>query len=140
MHKMFEKLKIRSLALIAVFALTFSLITLAPVAHAQVPESAKNAACSGIGTATGANGNRCDSNAASSIRTLLANVLNLLSWIVGVVAIIMVIIGGFKYVASNGDSNGINSAKHTVMYALIGVAVAALAQVLVRFVLRVAAP
>lgn len=102
-----------------------------PVA-AQADEGAKQAACAGLGV-TGQN--ECDEGASNSIRGILRAVIGLLSWVVGIAAVIMVIIGGFKFVTSNGDSNGINSAKSTVIYALVGLAVAALAQVLVRTVL-----
>ncbi len=48
----------------------------------------------------------------------------------------MIIIGGFKYVTSTGDSASISSAKNTILYALVGLAVVSLAQVLVHFVLN----
>lgn len=124
--------KLFGLALL--ISLALPTLALAPATFAQVPDAAKEAACQGLGAASGQS---CGNDSAgSSIRGLLRTVINLLSWIVGVAAIIMVIIGGLKYVTSNGDSNGISSAKSTIMYALIGLAVAALAQVLVRFVLQ----
>jgi hypothetical protein len=48
----------------------------------------------------------------------------------------MIIIGGLKYVTSAGDSNSITSAKNTILYAIIGIIIAASAQFLVQFVLR----
>ena len=48
---------------------------------------------------------------------------------------IMIIIGGFKYVTSGGDTNSIASAKNTIIYAIIGIVLAALGQILVHFVL-----
>ena len=54
--------------------------------------------------------------------------------IVGVVAVIMIIIGGLKYITSSGDSNNVSSAKNTILYAIIGLVVVVLAQVIVRFV------
>lgn len=71
----------------------------------------------------------------SSVTSIVGVVVNILSYIIGIVAVIMVIIAGLKYVASNGDSGRISSAKNTLVYALVGLAVAALAQVLVHFVL-----
>lgn len=62
--------------------------------------------------------------------------VNVLSLVVGVAAVIMIIISGFKYVTSGGDSNGISSAKNTLVYALVGLAIAATAQTLVHFVLN----
>ena len=48
---------------------------------------------------------------------------------------VMIIIAGFKYVTSGGDTNGVASAKNTIIYAIIGIVVAALGQILVHFVL-----
>jgi hypothetical protein len=79
-------------------------------------------------TATG-NPSKCDINCE------IGRVVNILSSAVGVAAVIMVLVGGFRYITSGGSSEKVTSAKNTILYALIGVAVAALAQVLVRFVL-----
>lgn len=62
-------------------------------------------------------------------------VVNVISMIVGVVAVIMIIWGGMKYITSGGESNKITSAKNTIIYALIGLIIVALAQFIVRFVL-----
>jgi len=53
-----------------------------------------------------------------------------------VVAVIMIIIGGFRYITSGGNDTSITSAKNTILYAVIGLVIVALAQVLVHFVLR----
>jgi hypothetical protein len=49
-------------------------------------------------------------------------------------AIIMIVVGGLKYVTSQGDSSGVASAKNTIIYAVIGIIIVTLAQVIVRFV------
>lgn len=65
---------------------------------------------------------------------LVKGITSLLMWVIGVVAVIMLIIGGFKYITSNGDSNQIHSAKNTILYAIIGLVVAILGQLIVRYV------
>lgn len=62
-------------------------------------------------------------------------VINIFSVVVAVVAIIMIIIGGLKYIMSGGDSGNITGAKNTILYAIIGLVIVALAQFIVRFVL-----
>jgi len=62
-------------------------------------------------------------------------VINIFSLVVGVVAVIMIIIGGLKYITSGGDSGNVTSAKNTILYAIIGLVIVALAQFIVRFVL-----
>jgi len=59
----------------------------------------------------------------------------IVSTIVGVASIIVIIIGGFKYVISGGDSNQTKSAKDTVLYAVIGLVIAATARLIAETVL-----
>jgi hypothetical protein len=66
----------------------------------------------------------------------IEQVINIFSWIVGVAAVIMIMIGGFRYVTSQGDSNNVSAAKNTILYAVIGLVVVALAQIIVRFVIN----
>lgn len=72
--------------------------------------------------------------AAERIDQIVSQVINLLSLAVGVVAVIMIIVGGFKYITSGGDSGNVTGAKNTILYAVVGLIVVALAQVIVRFV------
>lgn len=57
-----------------------------------------------------------------------------LIYLVGAIAVIMLIIGGFRYVLSAGNSSAVESAKNTILYAVIGIVVAALAFAAVKFV------
>jgi hypothetical protein len=47
----------------------------------------------------------------------------------------MIIWGGFKYITSGGDSNNVSGAKNTIIYAIIGLVIVALAQLIVHFVI-----
>lgn len=77
----------------------------------------------------------------TTVNELIATVINIFSLIVGVVSVIMIIIGGLKYITSGGDSGNVSGAKNTILYAVIGLVIVALAQVIVRFVLsRVTEP
>lgn len=61
-------------------------------------------------------------------------VLNVVLSFVGVVAVGVMIYGGFTYMTSNGDSGKAQKAKNIIMYGLIGMIVALLAYAIVRFV------
>ena len=69
------------------------------------------------------------------VNNLIRQIINIFSVIVGIVAVIMIIYGGLKYITSGGDSGRLTSAKHTILYAFIGLIIVALAQFFVRFVL-----
>jgi hypothetical protein len=86
-------------------------------------------ACEGV-EATGAT---CDTG--SELLGYFSVISNTLIFLVGAIAVIMVIIGALRYVLSNGDSAGLKSAKDTILYALIGVVVAMISYALVQFVI-----
>jgi uncharacterized membrane protein YuzA (DUF378 family) len=70
----------------------------------------------------------------TDLNGVISAVLKVLTAIVGVAAVVMVIISGFRYITSGGDAAKVGSAKSALIYALVGLVLVALAQVLVRFV------
>jgi len=62
-------------------------------------------------------------------------ITNVLLFIIGAISVIMLIIGGIRYVVSGGDSAAVTSAKNTILYAIVGIIVAILAYALVNFVI-----
>lgn len=106
------------------------------VAIAQIDPGSKEAACDGISGATGVSCDPGSTQSEDTVRSLLRTALNILSWVVGVVAVFMIIIGGFKFVTSGGDANNTKSARDTIIYALVGLVVVVLSQIIVRFVLK----
>ena len=84
-------------------------------------------------------GTACDPDLTDQGATLtdyLADILNIISIIVGVAAVVMLIVGGFRYVASAGKAESVQGAKNTILYAIIGLVVVALAQVVVQYILK----
>ncbi len=73
------------------------------------------------------------------VNSLITQIINIFSVIVGIIAVIFIIIGGLKYITSGGDSGNVTGAKNTILYAIIGLIIVALAQFIVRFVLSKAA-
>lgn len=66
---------------------------------------------------------------------ILTKAARLLAIVVGLASVIMIIVGGFQYVMSSGDPGNITNAKNTILYAIIGLLVALLAQGIISFVL-----
>lgn len=116
--------------LIALFSISFG-----HQVNAAAVTATQDEVCAGIGLAEGQS-TCASSNNGSSVGGLIKTVISVLSYIIGVAAVIMVVIGGIKYMTSGGDSGAIGSAKKTITYALIGLVIAALAQVMVRFVFK----
>jgi len=54
---------------------------------------------------------------------------------VGALSVIMLIIGGLRYVISGGNASAVTAAKNTVLYAIVGLVVSFLAYAIINFVL-----
>ena len=67
---------------------------------------------------------------------VISLVIMILSFIIGFAAVVMIILGGFSLITANGDAQSVAKARSGIMYALIGLVVVALAQILVAFVLN----
>jgi hypothetical protein len=65
---------------------------------------------------------------------IMTTILNTIIFLVGAVAVVMLIIGGFRYVISGGSKDQVSEAKNTIMYALIGIVIAVISFAIVNFV------
>lgn len=69
-----------------------------------------------------------------NISEVIKTVVNVLLFIIGIISVIMIIIGGIMYAVSAGDAGQVTKAKNTIFYALIGLAVAFFAFAIVNWV------
>jgi hypothetical protein len=121
--------------------LSLLFVQTAPIAFAQtaVTKEIQNGLCAGSNLELSENPSpsSCNNtqNGVGRVNQILRHLVNLLSAIVGVVAVIMIIVGGFRYITSGGNDTSITGAKNTILYAIIGLVIVALAQVIVHFVL-----
>jgi hypothetical protein len=67
--------------------------------------------------------------------SIFTKVVNILLFIIGAVAVIMLIFGGIRYTLSAGREKEVEAAKNTILYAIIGIVVAFLAYAVVNWVL-----
>lgn len=100
-----------------------SLVGLVPVSALTLQEGAEAARCDG-----------CPENLFGDAG-IFRQVTNTILYVVGIIAVVMLIIGGIKYVVSGGDAKKVTDAKNTVLYAIIGLVVAFLAFAIVNFVI-----
>jgi hypothetical protein len=66
---------------------------------------------------------------------IFGKIANVLIFLVGAIAVIVIIFGGLRYVISTGDAGRIKQAKDTILYGVIGVVIAILAYAIVNFVI-----
>lgn len=67
--------------------------------------------------------------------SILYKIIQTITVLTGALSVIMIVVGGFKYVVSGGDSTATKGAKDTILYAVIGLAIAIFAQTIITFVL-----
>ena len=66
---------------------------------------------------------------------IFSTITDVLLFVLGAISVIMIIIGGLRYVVSGGNSNNVTAAKNTILYAIVGVIIAMLAYAIINFVL-----
>ncbi len=71
---------------------------------------------------------------------IFSTITNILLFVVGAISVIMIIIGGLRYVTSGGNTTNVTAAKNTILYAVVGVVISLFAYAMVNFVLSSFAP
>lgn len=133
MNKMINYLKV------AVTLLAFSLPMLIPVTAAAAAPCSTVQQNIAYGVSSATNNASCSTSGndlTTGIGQVARTAVNILSIVVGAIAVIMIIYAGFRYITSGGDSNGVTSAKNTLIYAIVGIVIVALAQLIVHWVLN----
>ena len=134
---MITKLKKIALTIAAVVALGApALVPVSVSAAINAPEINGGLNCGAELNLDTTGTSRCAATPANANFTaLLKRIINIFSVIVGVIAVIMIIVGGLKYITSGGESSNVSGAKNTIIYAIVGLIIVALSQFIVRFVL-----
>lgn len=122
--------KIKNVIILCGFLLTFcfTLVPLVPTTVGAV--NVFSDACDGSSNAI------CADTTGKGLNTTIKTIINILLYILGAVAVIVIIIAGVMYVISVGDPNAVNKAKNTLLYAVIGLIVAIIAYAIVNFVIQ----
>lgn len=123
-----EKLKMMIAGLLAVPLLAAGVTALVPAGdvYAQIGEGVQGALKSTKGTNVPEN--------IEGENGLITKIINVLLFVIGIISVIMIIIGGIRYATSNGDANSVTAAKNTILYAIVGLVVAIFAYAIVSFV------
>lgn len=72
----------------------------------------------------------------SHVNNIITTAINIFSIVVGIIAVVMIITGGLKYITSGGNDTNVSGAKNTILYAVIGLVIVAFAQIIVHYVLN----
>lgn len=118
---------LRTLAASALLVLGLSFGAAPLLVADTVSADAKSEILSGAGAAGGTSGQ-------TDLSASFQSVVNIMLFIIGAIAVIVIIIGGILYVVSTGDPAKTKRAKDTILYAVVGLVVAILAYAIVNFV------
>lgn len=119
--------------LIASLAVLFCLMPALPVSAAT---NVFNDACSVKGAK---DSSACQTNGQDPLTGkdgMLTKVTTLIGYFAGACSVLLIVVSAIMYVTSEGDSGKIQSAKMTLIYAVVGLAIVAVSQSVVIFVLR----
>lgn len=120
------------LAIAAVLA--FSLTLVSPVSvYAEEPASTGTSIMDKACEGEGSSGVLCQ-NKDNTVDSVISTVINTLLFIVGILSVVMIIVGGLRYTASAGNANAVTGAKNTITYAVVGLVVSMVAFVVVNWV------
>lgn len=122
-------------ALVSLIAL-LGVVAVVPVVpqSAYAAEQCSTAACTTIQNGVNSVGGDAAGNS-TSLALRIKDIVNVLLFIIGAIAVIMIIIGGFRYVTSGGEAGSIKNAKNTILYAVVGLVIAIFAYAIVNFVI-----
>ena len=137
---MIQKIKLMLLSLSTVFAFAVPALATAAVSAQVDTNGIQGNLCQGsngdlTGNATSVDAGTCGNQATRTASDLAKTIINIISVVVGIIAVIMIIVAGFRYVTSGGKDESVKGAKNTILYAIIGLVIVALAQIIVHFVL-----
>ena len=65
---------------------------------------------------------------------IIETIVRVMLFVIGAISVIMIIVGGIRYTISQGDSGKLTTAKHTIMYSIVGLLVAIFAYAIVSFI------
>lgn len=65
----------------------------------------------------------------------ITNIINAVIAALGIVAVVVIVLGGVQYMTSTGDSTKVKKAKDTILYGIVGLIICVLAYAIVNFVI-----
>jgi len=129
----------QSLLLVPVAVLGMSFVATPAYAVDPAPPVTTDCDTTSLTAQGGANCAKGDSTPSSIFGTggIFTVIVNILLFVIGAIAVIMLIVGGIRYVVSGGDQAQVTAAKNTIMYAVVGIIIAILAYAIINFVLGI---
>jgi hypothetical protein len=123
-----------SLARIALL-MSFIWLTGIPIGQAAAPPQFNHGVQDGVGILPGSGITGEDGGSNYLVESLIPGITNGFMVVMLAIAVIMIIIAGFMYLFSSGDSEMTKKAKDTIFWTITGVGIAAASVAIVRFII-----
>ena len=72
----------------------------------------------------------------SELSTQVQNIINMALYLIGGIAVIMIIVGGIRMATAQGDPGNVKAGRLAIIWSVVGVAVTILASAIVNFVVN----
>ncbi len=115
-------------AVLSVLTVMVMALALAPAGAALAQQSAGSFGLNEFNSNIALNTNQ-------NLQVTIAKVINIILSFLGIVAVIIILIGGFKWMTAGGESEGIEEAKKIIMAGVIGLAIVLSSYAIAKFVL-----
>ena len=89
----------------------------------------------GVNTGAAARGADIVTPDGPDLLVIVQNLLNATFGVVGIIAVVMIIIGGFYYMTSQGSPEKVQKGKNTILYGIVGLIICLSAFAIVNFIL-----
>lgn len=129
-RKLYALLIILALGL-PVFAMsaTSHAVNITPICSGKVggTSASNTSVCKDVNTQSKSNKN--------PILNILKTALNIISYVAGIAAIILIVIAGITFMTSGGDPQSVSSARNTIIYAIVGIIILVVSQAIITFII-----
>lgn len=78
----------------------------------------------------------CETDGGTAPNALLLNAADILAVVAAIGAVIVIVLAGIRYITAAGDPNQVSQAKNTIIFAIVGLIIIALARSIVAIVIR----
>ena len=137
MSQIFRRITLLAAPLLIVLGLGFA--TLTPVTvqaddPPPPPPPPKSHIQDGLKAAGGSDAD-VDTSDKGTFRSTLQKIINILLFIIGIIAVIVIVVSGIQYATSGGNADQASRAKNGIIFAVVGIIVAVMAYAIVGFVI-----
>ncbi len=123
------------LAIIITSMLAVMAPLLTPVAVYAAPTAASEAICEGVNDGSGAT-SCADDSSGIAVSNVIKGAIRIFQAIIGIISVFIILMAGMNYITSGGDATKTKTARERILYAVIGLVIVGLAEIIVQFALN----